>query len=114
MKIGYARKITKETGVLIYKDNGLYYFYIYGLGILIYGKTLDDLTSNTKKILDDLIKGIKSGEIKIESLIKDEPLKNRVLFKISLFLSSLLPDSSKKNQINKMKPYIDKLTPHYA
>ncbi len=91
----YAKKTGKSIGVMYSRSDGLHYFYAYGLGIMIYGKTIEEAAREFGKVFEGLREDIKAGEVTFEMLKKREGLKNRLSMLFGRFFACSIDVVSK-------------------
>ena len=95
-----AYKLGKDSGLILYHDTKekLYYTYLYSMGLILYGDSIEQSLNETKQVLSEYQEFIEKGKLNPATLLKKEKLTKTIQLYWGLLKAKIFSHfNSKKN-----------------
>jgi hypothetical protein len=80
LKVMGAYKLGKDSGLILYHDTkeNLYYAYLYSMGLMLYGNSIEQSLNETIQVLREYQEFIEKGKLNPVTLLKEEKLTKTI------------------------------------
>ena len=108
LKVMGAYKLSKDSGLILYHDTKekLYYTYLYSMGLMLYGDSIEQSLNETIQVLSEYQEFIEKGKLNPVTLLKKEKFTKTIQLYWGLLKTKIISHSNNKKN---MKDSIDQI-----
>ncbi len=93
-----AYKLGKDSGLILYYDTKekLYYTYLYSMGLMLYGDSIEQSLNETTQVLNEYQEFIEKGKLNPVTLLKKEKFTKTIQLYWGLLKAKIFSHSNNK------------------